>query len=81
MSWCRRSPACHPSAVPVCCSAPQLDEGIDAPAVYARMLQSGIICNAVNPTTIRLAPPLTVTEAELTEAADALRNVLEQDQM
>jgi acetylornithine/N-succinyldiaminopimelate aminotransferase len=59
----------------------QLDEGIDAPAVYARMLEHGIICNAVNPTTIRLAPPLTVTEAELTEAADALRDVLEQDQM
>ena len=59
----------------------QLDEGIEAPAVYTRMLEHGIICNAVNPTTIRLAPPLTVTEAELTEAADVLRNVLEQDQM
>ena len=43
----------------------QLDEGIDAPTVYTRMLENGIICNAVNPTTIRLAPPLTVTEAEL----------------
>ena len=59
----------------------QLDEGIEAPTVYARMLEHGIICNAVNPTTIRLAPPLTVTEAELVEAADALRNVLEQDQV
>jgi acetylornithine/N-succinyldiaminopimelate aminotransferase len=59
----------------------QLEAGIEAPTVYARMLESGIICNAVNPTTIRLAPPLTVTEAELTEAADTLRNVLEQDQM
>ena len=39
----------------------QLDEGIEAPTVYARMLAHGIICNAVNPTTIRLAPPLTVT--------------------
>ena len=59
----------------------QLDEGIEAPTVYTRMLEHGIICNAVNPTTIRLAPPLTVTEAELVEAADVLRNVLEQDQV
>jgi predicted acetylornithine/succinylornithine family transaminase len=59
----------------------QLDEGIEAPVVYARMLEHGIICNAVNPTTIRLAPPLTVTEAELEEAADTLRIVLEQDQI
>jgi acetylornithine/succinyldiaminopimelate/putrescine aminotransferase len=59
----------------------QLDEGIEAPTVYARMLEHGIICNAVNPTTIRLAPPLTVTEAELEEAANTLRIVLEQDQI
>ncbi len=59
----------------------QLDEGIEAPTIYTRMLEHGIICNAVNPTTIRLAPPLTVTEAELVEAADVLRNVLEQDQV
>ena len=58
----------------------QLDDGVAAPAVYERMLERGIICNAVNPTTIRLAPPLTVSEAELTEAADALRNVLEEGQ-
>jgi acetylornithine/succinyldiaminopimelate/putrescine aminotransferase len=59
----------------------QLEEGVDAPAVYARMLEHGIICNAVNPTTIRLAPPLTVSEAELAEAAGALRTVLEEDQV
>jgi predicted acetylornithine/succinylornithine family transaminase len=58
----------------------QLEDGVAAPAVYARMLERGIICNAVNPTTIRLAPPLTVSEAEVTEAADALRNVLEEGQ-
>jgi acetylornithine/succinyldiaminopimelate/putrescine aminotransferase len=58
----------------------QLEDGVAAPAVYARMLERGIICNAVNPTTIRLAPPLTVSEAELTEAADTLRNVLEEGQ-
>ena len=59
----------------------QLDEGIEAPAVYARMLGHGIICNAVNPSTIRLAPPLTVSEAELVEAAEALRDVLEEGQV
>jgi acetylornithine/succinyldiaminopimelate/putrescine aminotransferase len=59
----------------------QLDEGLEAPAVYARMLDHGVICNAVNPTTIRLAPPLTVTEVELAEAAAALRSVLEEDQV
>jgi acetylornithine/N-succinyldiaminopimelate aminotransferase len=59
----------------------QLEEGVDAPTVYARMLEHGIICNAVNPTTIRLAPPLTVSEAELAEAAGALRTVLEEDQV
>ena len=58
----------------------QLEDGVAAPAVYARMLERGIICNAVNPTTIRLVPPLTVSEAELTEAADTLRNVLEEGQ-
>ena len=60
----------------------QLDEGIEAPdRVQRACSSSGIICNAVNPTTIRLAPPLTVSEAELDEAADTLRNVLEQDQV
>jgi acetylornithine/N-succinyldiaminopimelate aminotransferase len=59
----------------------QLEDGIEAPAVYTRMLEQGIICNAVNPTTIRLAPPLTVSEAELVEAAETLRNILEEDQV
>jgi 4-aminobutyrate aminotransferase-like enzyme len=32
--------------------------------------------NAVNATTLRLAPPLTVTEAEIDEAVELLADVL-----
>jgi acetylornithine/N-succinyldiaminopimelate aminotransferase len=47
----------------------QLAEGIDAAAVYKSLLSSGLICNAVNGSTLRFAPPLTVTDDELEEAA------------
>jgi acetylornithine/N-succinyldiaminopimelate aminotransferase len=47
----------------------QLVPGIDAPAVYKTLIGKGLICNAVNATTLRFAPPLTVTDAELDEAA------------
>ena len=47
----------------------QLAEGIDAPAVYKALIGKGLICNAVNTTTLRFAPPLTVSDAELVEAA------------
>ncbi len=46
----------------------QLSEGISAAAVVAEALGRGLIINAVTPTAIRLAPPLTVLEAELDEA-------------
>ena len=48
----------------------ELVEGIDAPAVYRALLAKGLICNAVNADTLRFAPPLTVSDAELVEAAD-----------
>ncbi|HEX6657593.1 MAG TPA: acetylornithine/succinylornithine family transaminase [Ilumatobacter sp.] len=47
----------------------QLVEGIDAPTVYKALLSRGLICNAVNASTLRFAPPLTVSDAELDEAA------------
>jgi predicted acetylornithine/succinylornithine family transaminase len=57
----------------------QLVDGIDAPAVYRMLLDRGLICNAVNASTLRFAPPLTVSESELVEAtslvADAVREV------
>jgi acetylornithine/N-succinyldiaminopimelate aminotransferase len=54
----------------------QLAEGIDAPTVYKTLLSRGLICNAVNATTLRFAPPLTVSDAELDEAAVLVAGVL-----
>ena len=54
----------------------QLADGIDAPAVYRALLAEGLICNAVNATTLRFAPPLTVSDAELEEAANLVERVL-----
>ena len=54
----------------------QLVEGIDAPTVYKALLSRGLICNAVNASTLRFAPPLTVTDAELEEAAGIVAGVL-----
>jgi acetylornithine/succinyldiaminopimelate/putrescine aminotransferase len=46
----------------------ELAEGIDAKAVYNDLLDRGLIVNAVTPTTLRLVPPITVTDAEIDEA-------------
>jgi len=54
----------------------QLVEGIDAPAVYKALLSNGLICNAVNGSTLRFAPPLTVSNAELEEAAGLVASAL-----
>ena len=54
----------------------QLVEGIDAPAVYKALLSNGLICNAVNASTLRFAPPLTVSNAELEEAANLVASGL-----
>jgi predicted acetylornithine/succinylornithine family transaminase len=54
----------------------QLAEGIDAPTVYKTLLSRGLICNAVNASTLRFAPPLTVSDAELDEAAALVAGVL-----
>ena len=48
----------------------QLVDGIDAPAVYRALLHEGFICNAVNASTLRFLPPITVTDAEIEEAVD-----------
>ncbi len=45
-----------------------LAEGIDAKLVYADLLERGLITNAVNGSTIRLVPPITVTDDEIDEA-------------
>jgi acetylornithine/succinyldiaminopimelate/putrescine aminotransferase len=40
----------------------------EARAVAARLLDRGLIVNAVTPDTLRFAPPLTVSEPEVDEA-------------
>lgn len=53
-----------------------LADGRDANEVAAAALEAGLIVNAVNQTTVRLAPPLTVTNAEIDEACSILSRVL-----
>ena len=54
----------------------QLNDGIDAPTAYRALLDRGLICNAVNGSTLRFLPPLTVTDAELDEAVALVADVL-----
>lgn len=56
--------------------AAQLVDGLDAKAVVAGCLQAGLVLNAVSPTSIRFAPPLIVTRADIDEAIDILAAVL-----
>ena len=58
--------------------AAELTPGIDAKAVYTLLLERGLVTNAVTPTALRLAPPLTVTLDEIDEAVDIIANVLEE---
>lgn len=46
----------------------ELTGGVAAPDVYRALLAKGLICNAVNASTLRFAPPITVTDDELAEA-------------
>jgi acetylornithine/N-succinyldiaminopimelate aminotransferase len=59
----------------------ELADGLDARAIYADLLAHGLIVNAVNPATIRLVPPITVSDEEVDEAlqllAEALARALE----
>jgi predicted acetylornithine/succinylornithine family transaminase len=56
----------------------QLTDGIDAPAVYRRLIELSLICNAVNASTLRLLPPLTVSDDELTEAVGLIGTALQE---
>jgi acetylornithine/succinyldiaminopimelate/putrescine aminotransferase len=55
----------------------ELAPGFDARAVYADLLDRGLIVNAVSPTTIRLVPPITVTDSEIDEAVAMISAALE----
>jgi acetylornithine/N-succinyldiaminopimelate aminotransferase len=54
----------------------ELAPGIDAKSVYLELLDLGLIVNAVGPTTIRLLPPITVSDGEIDEAVAMLTAVL-----
>jgi predicted acetylornithine/succinylornithine family transaminase len=54
----------------------ELAPGLVASEVVAAALQRGLIVNAVTPTAIRLAPPLTVSDQEVDEAAEKLAEAI-----
>lgn len=56
--------------------AAELAPGIDAREVAARALEAGLLVNPVRPTSLRFAPPLTVTDDEVDEALSLLGGVL-----
>jgi acetylornithine aminotransferase len=47
----------------------------DAPVAVSALLDRGIIVNAPNPQTLRLAPPLTITDADLVPFIQAMRDL------
>ena len=51
-------------------------EGHDAKVVADELLRRGLVVNAVTASALRLAPPLTVTDAEIDEAASLVAAVL-----
>jgi acetylornithine/N-succinyldiaminopimelate aminotransferase len=56
--------------------AAELADGRDAKAAYSALLDRGLVTNAVTPTSLRFAPPLTVSEAEIDEAVALVAEVL-----
>jgi acetylornithine/N-succinyldiaminopimelate aminotransferase len=54
----------------------QLEDGVAAKDVYLKLLHAGLVVNAVNDSTIRLAPPITVTTDEMDEAISLIGAVL-----
>jgi acetylornithine/N-succinyldiaminopimelate aminotransferase len=56
--------------------AAELGEGADAKAVYTELLRRGLVTNPVTATALRLAPPITVSVAEIDEAVALIAEVL-----
>jgi acetylornithine/N-succinyldiaminopimelate aminotransferase len=50
--------------------------GGEAPAAYRTLLDLGLVTNAVTPTALRFAPPLTVTDEEIDEAVELVGKAL-----
>jgi acetylornithine/succinyldiaminopimelate/putrescine aminotransferase len=57
--------------------AAELVPGLDAKAVADAALAAGLVVNAVTPSSLRFAPPLTVSDAELDEGVAILASVLD----
>jgi acetylornithine/N-succinyldiaminopimelate aminotransferase len=53
-----------------------LEAGLDAKRAYADLLEAGLIVNAVDASTIRLLPPITVSDAEIDEAVAMIAGAL-----
>lgn len=56
--------------------AAELASGLAAPTVATECLAAGLVVNAVTPTSLRFAPSLLVTDAEIDEAVGILGSVL-----
>lgn len=54
----------------------QLVDGVETKDVVPALLEMGLIVNGVNATTLRLAPPITVTNEEIDEALALIGKVL-----
>ncbi len=54
----------------------QLTAGVETKDVVPALLEKGLIVNGVNATTIRLAPPITVSDSEIDEAVALIAEVL-----
>jgi len=54
----------------------QLVEGVETKDVVPALLEMGLIVNGVNATTVRLAPPITVSNEEIDEALALIGKVL-----
>jgi len=54
----------------------ELGEGADAKAVQAKLMERGLVTNAVTSTAIRLAPPITVSHDEISEALELMSGAL-----
>ena len=56
--------------------AVELADGRDAKDAYVALLARGLVTNAVTATALRLAPPITVSDAEIDEAVAMIAEVL-----
>jgi acetylornithine/N-succinyldiaminopimelate aminotransferase len=53
-----------------------LAEGLDAREVARGALEAGLVVNAPNPATVRLLPPLVISEREVLQGVERLAEVI-----